>query len=150
MLPSLRDKEMLLTDKVSYRFGLPKRGDVIIFKAPPGEPCSDIECEYIKRVIGLPGDKIKINNEIIYINGEKLKEDYLSPETKSRGGSYLKEGVEQQIPEGEYLPMGDNRSFSRDGREFGPIPKESIVGKAWVRYWPFNTIGVIEKINYRI
>lgn len=148
MTPSFQDKEMLLTDKISYRFRQPQRGDVIIFKALPSEPCADIECEYIKRVIGLPNERVKIQDSLVYINGQKLKEDYLPPGTKISPGSFLEEGVEQKIPEGEYLTLGDNRSHSRDSREFGPIPKERIVGKAWLIYWPYKALGIIKKVQY--
>jgi len=150
MLPNFHDKELLLTDKLSYRFGKPQRGDVIIFKAPQGEPCADIECEYIKRVIGLPGERIKVENGFVYINGKKLEEKYLPSDFLTANGSYLREGLEQKIPEREYLPLGDNRNHSRDGREFGVIPFESIVGKAILRYWPINTLGAMKKVPYSL
>ena len=148
MFPNFHNGDYLLTDKISYRFNTPQRGDVIVFKAPPSEPCAEIECEYIKRIIGLPGDKIKVQNGYIYINGQKLKEAYLPKDLTSSNGSYLREETEQIIPPDEYLPMGDNRNQSRDGREFGPIPRSSIVGKAWLRYWPMKNSGLIEKIKY--
>lgn len=150
MFPSFHDKELLLTNKISYRFGLPKRGDVIIFKAPPSEPCADIECEYIKRVIGLPGDRVKVEGGYIYINGQKLNEDYLSDEILTSYGSFLKEGIEVTIPDGEYLPLGDNRNHSRDGREFGTIKREAIIGKAWLRYWPPSVFGFIKHPRYSL
>jgi signal peptidase I len=139
---------MLLTDKVSYRFRQPQRGDVVIFKALSSEPCADIECEYIKRVVGLPNERVKIQEGLVYINGQKLKEDYLLPGIKTSPGSFLEEGVERKVPEGEYLTLGDNRSHSRDSREFGPVPKERIIGKAWLRYWPYKTVGIIKKVDY--
>jgi signal peptidase I len=148
MTPSFQDKEMLLTDKVSYRFRQPQRGDVVIFKALSSEPCADIECEYIKRVVGLPNERVKIQEGLVYINGQKLKEDYLLPGIKTSPGSFLEEGVERKVPEGEYLTLGDNRSHSRDSREFGPVPKERIIGKAWLRYWPYKTVGIIKKVDY--
>lgn len=148
MMPSFQNSEMLLTDKVSYRFGSPSRGDVVIFRAPPSEPCADIECEYIKRLIGLPGEKIKIENGAVLVNGVKLMEPYLSPNAKTTEGHYLEDGIEKMIPEGNYLFLGDNREHSRDGREFGPIPKESLVGKAWLRYWPFDRFSALKGISY--
>lgn len=147
MYPNFHDGEFILTNKISYRFGLPQRGDVIIFKAPSSEPCAEIECEYIKRVIGLPGERIKIQGGSIYINGEKLEESYLVNGIVSPG-SFLIENIEREIPLDEYLPLGDNRNQSRDGREFGTISKASIIGKAWIRYWPFDRIGTIKKIAY--
>lgn len=148
MYPSFYDGEFLLTDKISYRFGEPRRGDVIIFKAPPSEPCAEIECEYIKRIIGMPGDKVVLKNGKIFINGQLLDEKYLPSDTTSFQGNYLMEGIEKEIPAGEYLPLGDNRSHSRDGREFGAISRQNIIGKAWLRYWPIKRWGLIPRINY--
>lgn len=150
MYPNFHDKEFILTDKISYRFGDPKRGDVIIFKAPSTEPCAEIECEYIKRIIGVPGDTIKISQGKIFINNQLLIEPYLPNNLTTSPGSFLKEDVEVKIPPNEYLPMGDNRNYSRDGREFGTIPRSSIIGKAWLRYWPFNKIGIIKRVNYEL
>lgn len=141
MVPNFENGEFLLTNKITYRFNTPKRGDVVVFKAPESEPCAEIECEYIKRVIALPGDRIMVSQGQIYINGELYNETYLPKDFITNSGSFLSENVERVIPEGYFLPLGDNRSFSRDGREFGPIPFESVVGKAWLRYWPINKIG---------
>ncbi len=148
MYPNFHDGEFILTNKVSYRFGSPKRGDVIIFKAPAGEPCAEIECEYIKRIIGLPGDRVKVQGGSVFVNGSKLNESYLANGIYVSPGSYLLENLEKEIPEGEYLALGDNRSQSRDGREFGPISKEDIIGKAWVRYLPFDRVGAIKAVEY--
>lgn len=145
MYPNFDDGEFILTNKISYRFSSPQREDVIIFKAPKSEPCAEIECEYIKRIVALPGERMMISNGHFYINGSPLEEKYLSPSLLSNPGSYLNEGVEKTIPSGYYLPIGDNRNSSRDGREFGPVPVESIVGKAWLRYWPISKIGLIKK-----
>ncbi len=149
MYPYLHNGDFLLTNKISYRFHEPQRGDVIVFKAPKSEPCAEIECEYIKRLIGLPGDRVMVSRGHIYINSQKLDESYyLAPEVYTNGGSFLPDGVEKIIPEGYYLPIGDNRPFSRDGREFGPVPKEDIIGKAWIRYWPLNSVGLIKPPKY--
>jgi signal peptidase I len=149
MYPSFYNGEFLLTNKLSYRFGIPQRGDVIVFKAPESEPCAEIECEYIKRIIALPGDRVKIDGGKIYVNDQPLNEShYLPPDYATNNGSFLVEGVERIIPEGYYLPLGDNRPYSRDGREFGPVPRQSIVGKAWLRYWPLNKIGFVEHEKY--
>lgn len=149
MHPNFHNGEFLLTNKITYRFGKPERGDVIVFKAPESEPCAEIECEYIKRIIGVPGDRVKIVNGHVYINGQMLKEsEYLPSDYQTSSGSFLVEGIEKIIPEGHFLPLGDNRPQSRDGREFGPVPRESIVGKAWMRYWPLNKFGVVKHENY--
>ena len=150
MYPNFYNGEFLLTNKISYRFGPPKRGDVIIFKAPKSEPCAEIECEYIKRVIGLPGERLMILGGKVYLNGSLLNENaYLAEDLVTGSGSFLPEGVEKVIPEGYFLPMGDNRPYSRDGREFGPIAQSAIVGKAWLRYWPVNKIGFVPKESYQ-
>jgi len=150
MYPSFSSGEFLLTNKISYRFNDPKRGEVIVFKAPPSEPCAEIECEYIKRIIGMPGDRVMVSSGLIYVNGEQLNEsDYLPKDYVTNSGSFLIEGAEKTVPEGYYLPMGDNRPYSRDGREFGPISKEAIVGKAWLRYWPVPKVGFIKEEDYK-
>ena len=147
MDPNFDDGEYLLTDKLSYQFGEPQRGDVVVFKAPPTEPCAEDECEYIKRVIGLPGDVVMVENGLVYLNGDLLEQSFLPEDFVSDSGSYCKEGVAVQVPEGEYLVFGDNRSHSRDGREFGPIPMSLIVGKAFFKYWPINGMGLIPTVR---
>lgn len=150
MFPNFHNGEFLLTNKLTYRFGNPQRGDVIVFKAPPSEPCAEIECEYIKRIIALPSDKVMLSDGHLYINGKLLQEDdYVPKDYTSNYGTYLTEGVEKVIPENNYLPMGDNRPYSRDGREFGPISRDKIVGKAWLRYWPLNRAGFIKHEDYQ-
>lgn len=147
MFPTFKDKEYLLTDKLSYQIGLPKRGDVVVFKAPPSEPCAVDGCEYIKRVIGLPGDKVMVKENQVYVNGNMIDNSFLPKDYVTEPGTYLKEGIEMTIPEGMYLPMGDNRSHSRDGREFGPIKKDLIIGRAIFRYWPISVLGLTPQIH---
>ncbi|HEX8923888.1 MAG TPA: signal peptidase I [Patescibacteria group bacterium] len=149
MLPNFVDGQFLLTDKLSYQMGLPKRGDVVVFKAPASEPCSEEECEYIKRVIGLPGDKVKVLNGKVYVNEQLLDEKYLADGMVTDPGSFSQEGIDELVPAGFYLCFGDNRTHSRDGREFGPIKKESIVGKAFFKYWPIPAIGLVPKVVYQ-
>ncbi|MBU3935316.1 signal peptidase I [Patescibacteria group bacterium] len=147
MLPNFVDGEFLLTDKVSYRLGDPKRGDVVVFKAPPSEPCSENECEYIKRIIGLPGDKVMVKEAHVYVNGKMLPENFLPEGFGTQPGAYSLEGVEKIVPEGYYLCFGDNRTHSRDGREFGPVEKGAIVGKAFFKYWPPAVWGLVPKLG---
>jgi signal peptidase I len=150
MYPNFNNGEFLLTNKISYRFGVPQRGDVIVFKAPLSEPCSEIECEYIKRIIALPGERVRVDNGQILVDGEALNEShYLSKEVITAAGAFLGEGTERVIPENYYLALGDNRPLSRDGREFGPVPRQSIVGKAWLRYWPPPKLGFVKHENYQ-
>jgi len=147
MYPNFIDAEYLLTDKLSYQFSDPKRGDVVVFKAPSSEPCYENECEYIKRLIGLPGDRVKVEEGLLYLNGQVLNQSFLPSDYVTEPGEYCREGEEVTIPEGEYLMLGDNRSHSRDGREFGPIKREAIIGKAFFRYWPLKTAGLVPSIR---
>ncbi|PIS15368.1 signal peptidase I [Candidatus Shapirobacteria bacterium CG09_land_8_20_14_0_10_38_17] len=142
MFPNFNNRDFILSEKVTYRFREPQRGDVIIFKAPPSEVCAAIECEYIKRIVGLPGETVELRGNYIYINGQRLEEDYLPLNTITREGSFLSEGKPTPISDHYYLVLGDNRSGSRDGRDFGLINKEAIIGRAWIRYWPPDSVGL--------
>jgi len=148
MYPNFHDGEFLLTDKLTYKFRPPQRGDVVVFTAPPATRCpTGLNCDFIKRIVALPGERIKIENRQIYINGEHLVEPYLSQEVVTNSGStvksFLSEGVEQTIPADNYLMMGDNRIGSSDSRDWGVVEKNKIVGKAWLRYWPPSVAGVL-------
>ena len=147
MLPNFIDGEYLLTDKLTYKFSEPKRGDVVVFKAPPSEPCAEDECEYIKRIIGVPGDRVMVKSGRVYLNGEILDQSFLPDDFVTSAGSFNQEGVERTVPEGQYLCFGDNRSHSRDGREFGPIDKSLIVGRAFFKYWPVSSFGLVSKVE---
>lgn len=148
MYPNFVDKEYLLTEKLTYRFSEPKRGDVVIFKAPAGEPCAVDGCEYIKRVVGVPGDTIMVKEGDVYLNDKQLDQSFLPEMVYSSPGDFCEEGKEVVVPEGKYLCFGDNRPNSRDGREFGPINKDLIIGKAFFRYWPAKKIGLIPKVSF--
>lgn len=148
MFPNFVDKEFLLTEKLSYQFGDPKRGDVVIFKAPASESCAAEECEYIKRIIGLPGDRVMVKEGKVYLNGQLLDQKFLPDGVITNEGQFNEEGIEKTVPAGQYLCFGDNRQHSRDGREFGPIKKDLIVGKAFFKYWPISKIGLIPTIRF--
>lgn len=143
MYPTFNDGEYLLTNKISYRFEEPQRGDVVIFRAPRNE-----EYDYIKRIIGLPGESIKVERGKIFINNNLLPESYLPESYVTSGGGFLREGQSITIPLGTYFVCGDNRSHSSDSREWGFVPRENIVGKSWFRYWPPQRFGAIPKANY--
>lgn len=145
MYSNLENNDFLLTDKISYRFKDPQRGEVIVFKAPPSEPCAEQECEYIKRIIGLPGEKIKVQEGSIFVNDKKINEEYLPQDLQTQSGGFLLNGRTIILGDNEYLALGDNRPYSRDGREFGPIKKGAIIGKAWLRYWPLSKLGLIPR-----
>lgn len=148
MEPNLSDGQYILTDKISYRFDDPRRGDIVIFKAPVDE-----NFDYIKRIIALPGETISIiDGEIIIKNddnpqGFKLEEPYsingaISP------GTQLSNGVEIKMEEDRYFVFGDNRNQSFDSREWGKLPRENIIGKGWLRYWPLSEISIIKRVNF--
>lgn len=143
MLPNFEDGEYLLTDKISYRFREPSRGDVIIFKAPRNE-----DYDYIKRIVGLPGETIRIENNRLFINNNPFSESYLPQGDITYAGTFLQEGKSTLIPKGDYLVLGDNRNHSSDSREWGFVPKENIIGKAWIRYWPTSRLGIIPEAKY--
>ncbi|OGD54092.1 signal peptidase I [Candidatus Beckwithbacteria bacterium RBG_13_35_6] len=137
---SFNNGEYILTNKIGYRFEQPQRNEVIVFKAPLNE-----EYDYIKRIIAIPGDMVKINQGQIYLNSQLLDESsYLPANTYTQAGYFLKEGEELSIPTDKYFVLGDNRAHSSDSREWGLVSRNSIVGKAWFRYWPISKIGVIE------
>jgi len=149
MLPNFHNHEYVLTDKLTYKFREPQRGEVIIFKAPP-QPRE----EYIKRLIGLPGEKIKIQNNKVIIYNEKhpegfvLNECYLGDGVVTKGKTAIPPNVIVPIPEGYYLVFGDNREDSSDSRHWGPVKKEMIVGRAVVRIWPPTAFSIIKHAEY--
>ncbi|MBI4067470.1 signal peptidase I [Candidatus Gottesmanbacteria bacterium] len=143
MEPNFHDGEYILTDKISYRFKSPERGEVIIFKSP-----TNPDIDYIKRIIGLPGDTLMVRDDSVYLNGKILTEPYIIDKTVILGSGFLTEGKEISVSDDRYFVMGDNRGHSADSREFGPISKKSIIGKALIRYWPIPYFGVIEHVNY--
>lgn len=149
MLPTLHDKEYLITNKIANRVGY-KRGDIVIFKYPkmPSK-------EFVKRLIGLPGEKIQIKNSkvLIYNNahpeGFILNEPYLAKDTQTTQNSFLKEGIITEIPPDNFFVMGDNREISSDSRQWGLVPRKNMVGTAILRIWPVPTFGILGKIEYK-
>ncbi len=139
MYPNFHDADYLLTDKITYRLSTPKRDDVVIFVAPKNE-----EYDYIKRVIALPGEKVSLTeNDQVLVNNQILIEPYLPEGTQTYGGAFLETGETVTVPEDQYFVLGDNRSHSSDSRDWGFVPKENIIGKAWLRYWPLNRAGSV-------
>lgn len=149
MLINFENGEHILTDKLTYRFREPQRGDVVVFKFPRAE-----RFDYIKRIIALPGEEIKIENGKVYIFNEgsfagfELFEPYLFDQGQTFARSFIKENLRLKVPEGNYIVMGDNRNNSSDSREWGFVPKENIVGKAVFRYWPPQALAVIDNPTY--
>ena len=130
MEPNFYEGERLLVNKVVYHFTEPKRGDVIILH-PPLAP----EAVYIKRVIALPGDSIEVKNGSVYVNGTKLSEPYIKEPP-----AYTFHLTE--IPENEYFVLGDNRNIANDSHNGWTVPKENIIGKAWLSIWPPDKWGL--------
>lgn len=125
---------------VWYPFGAPQRGDIVVFQ-PPGNSAEP----YVKRIIALPGEHVAIRNGAVYINGQRLIEPYLDEPTLWRGMTLDHEYV---VEPGHVFVMGDNRNNSSDSRVFGAIPLSSIVGKAWITYWPPDQIQVLSTPAY--
>jgi len=153
MLPSLETGQYIVVNKLAYAqfdlgifdflpffdagddsthhlFGSPERGDVVVFKSP-----TNPHRDFIKRIIGVPGDEVEIRNNTVYINGEALDEPYTKSPTTCPCGPW-------DIEEGHYFVLGDHRSNSSDSRVIGPIPEKDIVGKAWFSYWPLSDVGL--------
>ena len=129
MTPSYKEGEYYLTNKITYKFSIPQRNSVIVFISPADEQL------YIKRIIAVPGDVLKISNGEVYINNMKLNERYLSGDGMTKNGSYLDSDESVTIPENKYFVMGDMRDISSDSRHWGLVPKENIVGKVQFCYW---------------
>jgi signal peptidase I len=136
MMPTLTNEERIFINKFTYKFGLGgiERGDTVVFWYP-----KDTTKSYIKRVIGVPGDRIRVDAGQVYVNGQALAEDYVSREF--RDYSSWSEGQEQLVPEGSYFVLGDHRNQSSDSRMWGYVPRENIYGKAVFVYWPLEKMG---------
>lgn len=139
MVPNFQDADLLITNKLATNLSPLSRGEVIILKNP-----RDNNVAFIKRVIGLPNEKVMIRDGKVYINGEILNEPYLPAGTITTGESFLQTGGEILVPEGQYFVIGDNRGGSSDSREWGPIKKDLIVGQAYIRYWPIPKFTIIQ------
>ena len=131
MEPNIHNGEYIIVNKTAYWFGHnPQRGDVIIFNAPD-QPQND----RVKRVIGLPGETVEVTGDgSVYINGQQLEEPYLPTHHSGTSGTWT-------VPEDQYFVMGDNRSASLDSRAKGPVPRNKIIGKAWLIIWPLHDWG---------
>jgi len=123
MIPTLEDGEFVLVSKINYRLGVVERGDIIVFHFP-----MDPEQELIKRVIGLPGDAISVQNGMVSVNGQALNEPYIAAAPAYSG--------DWTVPDGQLFVLGDNRNDSSDSHSWGYLPFEKVVGKAVVIYWP--------------
>ena len=132
MEPNFHDGDYVIVNRMAYRLGDIQRGDVIVFPSPL-EP----EDDYIKRVIGLPGDRVAIYGGAVYVNGQPLIEPYIAEQPRSDLAEFI-------VPESYVYVMGDNRNESSDSRSWGPLKIDEIIGRAIFRYWPFTNMGVVE------
>ncbi|MFW5942435.1 MAG: signal peptidase I [bacterium] len=131
MMPTLEEGEYLIINKLSYYLEEPQRGDIIVLHFP-----RDQSKEYIKRIIGLPGDLVEISDGQVSVNGVVLDEPYLNGAANYQTGSW-------RVPDGQYFVMGDNRNNSSDSRNWSFLPHKDIVGKAWVIYWGIENWGLV-------
>lgn len=145
MMPTLIEAERIFVSKLTYSFNNPQRGDIITLKSPKEPPMLTFRLGLIpvkekrtlvKRIIGLPGETIKVDAGFVFINNKRIKESYIVYNDYSDFGPY-------KIPKDHYFVMGDNRAGSRDSRDMvgiGPVPRKNILGKALIVYWPLNKV----------
>ena len=141
MEPNFHNNQYIVVDQVSYRFGSPKRGDVVVFKWP-----QNIAISFIKRIVGLPGETVEVRDGEVYIyntqnpSGVRLEEKYLNSDTPTN--------VRRTLSKNEYFVMGDNRYNSSDSRNWGPVGRHLLVGKVWVVIYPFSDFASITRPSY--
>lgn len=133
MVPTLQDGEFVLVNRLAYQFGERQRGDIIVFHHPSGQKQEDL----IKRIIGLPGDRVKAEGGSIYVNDVQLKEETYIEAAPAYSGEWV-------VPEGQLFVLGDNRNNSSDSHQWGFVQFDDVVGKAVVIYWPLNELLLIE------
>lgn len=138
MKPTLKIDDRLMVDKVSYHFQNPQRGDIVVFSPPNAATAQcglqqDFHDFFIKRIIGLPGEKIEVKGGRVYVNDRPLRENYIANEPLYQWGPVI-------VPSSSYLVLGDNRNNSCDSHLWGFVPQDHIVGRAVVRFWPFDRI----------
>ena len=135
MVPTIEVQDWFLSNKTAFWFKEPERFQIIVFKPPARVGSKE---DFVKRIIGLPGETIRVSQGVVYINDKPLSEPYISPDRApvSDFNPYI-------IPDGHVFVMGDNRNNSLDSREWGPLPIANIKGAAWWRYWPLNRMGLV-------
>ena len=133
MLPLLQDGERIIVNKFIYRFHPIERGDVVVFWYP-----KDPSVSFIKRVVGLSGDTVEIRNGVLYVNGQVVREDYLSPRFRDNDTH-----LPTEVKKGYYFVLGDHRNSSNDSRSWGEVPEKYIYGRAVFRFWPLGKLGPI-------
>jgi signal peptidase I len=157
MFPTIADGEYILIDKLTTRWDSYDYGEVIVFEPPGGSALGSDGIPFIKRIVALPGDTVELDNGRVFItqpggNPVRIEEPYVAvgpdgstvPTIPTSGSGTF----EWEVPDGSYFVMGDNRSASQDSRAFGPIDEELILGRAWLRYFPLDRVGIIEQPEY--
>ncbi len=157
MFPTIVEGEYILIDKLTPRFSEYEYGDVVVFEPPPSSGLATDRIPFIKRIIGLPGDTVTLENGRVFVTrpGEspvRIEEPYVVREEDGSTASTIQTNGdpvnEWVVPEGSYFVMGDNRPNSQDSRAFGPIEEDLILGRAWLRYFPLERVGLIERPEY--
>lgn len=138
MEPTLQINDRLIIEKMTYRFQPPKRGDVVVFSATEALQKEGYNDDFIKRIIGLPKDEVMVRNGKVSVNGEMIREAYIAEAPKYDFGPVT-------VPEGEYLVLGDNRNNSYDSHYWGFVPREKFIGRASVRFWPPERMGILDE-----
>ncbi|MBI3794297.1 MAG: signal peptidase I [Nitrospinae bacterium] len=135
MIPTLLVGDQILVDKLTFKFRKPERGEIIVFQYP-----KDVTRDFIKRIIGLPGDKLEVRDRKVFINGQPLDDAYAYHEAFESSHSEPRDEFGPIIvPQGQYFMMGDNRENSQDSRFWGPLEEDKIIGRAFIIYWSRNT-----------
>lgn len=136
MEPTLQINDRLIIEKVSYRLRNPERGEIVVFNPTDALKAKNFHDAFIKRIIGLPGDEVRVSQGNVYVNGKILDEDYIAaPPTYEYGPV--------KVPEDQYLVLGDNRNNSYDSHYWGFVPREKLLGRAFVRFWPVPRVGLL-------
>lgn len=138
MDPTFGSGDYIFTSKITYKMRGYHRGDVVVFKSPHNP-----DIEYIKRIIGVPGDVVMVKDNEVFVNGRQLSEPYIAAKTNLWEGGFSKNGEGTTVADGMLFVMGDNRPRSSDSREFGPITQESVIGQVFYRYFPPSKVGAI-------
>lgn len=150
MMHTLEPGEYVLVDKLTPHWSDYRRGDIVVFEPPEGWSVDGDRTPFIKRVIGEPGDTIKLVDGRVSVNGTVIDEPYVFTDPGGKQQSTDPTGGQSEwlVPSGEIFVMGDHRAASADSRTFGSVPISSVIGRAWLRYWPIDTFGVLETPSY--
>lgn len=140
MEPTLQINDRLIIDKISYNFRQPQRGDIVVFSPTEALKQQNFKDAFIKRVIGLPGETVEVKGGRVYVNDQALREQYIEEEPEYSYGPVT-------VPEDNYLVLGDNRNNSYDSHYWGFVPRDNIIGRAIVRFWPLNRVGEVDVIE---